>query len=433
MIRIQSFALGVGALLLVSGMGGCAGSSKSKPPAGTQGSTARVWQPSPPSPGNPPVAVVNGRYITRHDVDSVLSTAPAGVREDYLKDPEQYKGLVERIVNQEAMYQAAMKAGTDRSKGYLSDLEGQQRQLLLRHYYQDALSALPAIADSTVRRYYNEHPAEFNIPGRARVRHIQVATQARAKEVLRKLRTSTWDEVAARYSTDKLTAKNGGILGFVTNDTAIVPGIGNAPAVVAASFTLKEGETSEPLKTSKGWHVIRADERTETGPQKYEAVQRQIRSNLENQRTEHFQTDLVASLQKEYGVRILSDSLQSAMAPALKPADLFARAQATESPTERIGIFQQLVREYPNDKSATQASFMIGFTYAEELKNYSEARKAFESFIAKYPQSDLVASAKWMIENMEHGVPPPSVGMPDTLIMKSGGLGAPPGGTNSRP
>src|SRR6266850_130839 len=363
MIRIQSFALGVGALLLVSGMGGCAGSSRSKPPAGTQGSTARVWQPSPPSPGNPPVAVVNGRYITRHDVDSVLATAPAGVREDYLKDPEQYKGLVERIVNQEAMYQAA--------------------------------------------------------------------TQARAKEVLRKLRTSTWDEVAARYSTDKLTAKNGGILGFVTNDTAIVPGIGNAPAVVAAAFKLKEGETSEPLKSSKGWHVIRADERAETGPQKYEAVQRQIRSNLENQRTEHFQTDLIASLQKEYGVRILSDSLQSPMAPALKPADLFARAQATESPAERIGIFQQLVREYPDDKSATQASFMIGFTYAEEMKNYPEARKAFVSFIAKYPQSDLVTSAKWMIENMEHGVPPPSVGMPDTLIMKGGGLGAPPGGTNS--
>ena len=73
---------------------------------------------------------------------------------------------------------------------------------------------------------------------------------------------------------------------------------------------------------------------------------------------------------------------------------------------------------------------MIGFTYAEELKNFTEARKAFQSFIEKYPQSDLVASAKWMIENMEHGVPPPSVGMPDTLFMKSGGT---PGGSNSRP
>src|SRR6266850_4052675 len=113
MIRIQSFALGVVTLLLVSGMGGCAGSSKSKPP----GATTRVWQPRQPGPSNPPVAVVNGRYITRHDVDSVLATAPVAVREDYYKDPDQYKQLVERIVNQEAMYQAAMKAGTDKTRG----------------------------------------------------------------------------------------------------------------------------------------------------------------------------------------------------------------------------------------------------------------------------------------------------------------------------
>lgn len=432
MIRIRSLLLGAAAVLLVLGMGGCAGSSKSRPPAGAPGPGTHVWQPSQPSRTNPPVAIVNGRYITRHDVDSVLATAPPSIREDYLRDPDQYKQLVERLANQEAMYQAAIKAGTDRDPSYVADLQAQQRQLLLRRYYQNALSALPAIPDSTVRRYYDEHPAEFSIPGRARVRHIQVATRARAKEVIRKLGTTPWDEVAAQSSTDKLTAKNGGILGFVTNDTAIVPGIGNAPAVVAAAFKLKEGETSEPLKSPKGWHVIRADERTETGPQKYEAVQRQIRTNLENQRTEHFQEDLVNSLKKEYGIKILEDSLQNAMAPALKPADLFARAQATENPQERIAIFQQVVREYPDDKAATQAAFMVGFTYAEEMKDYPEAKKAFQSFIAKYPQSDLITSAKWMLENMEHGVPPPSVGMPDTLYMKSGS-GAPPGGSNSRP
>src|SRR5205814_3070864 len=106
-------------------------------------------------------------------------------------------------------------------RGYIAEVAGQRRQVRLRHSSQSALSALPALSDTTVRRYYDQHPTEFNIPGRARVRHIQVATRARAKEVIRKLGKATWDEVAARYSTDKLTAKNGGILGFVTNDTAI--------------------------------------------------------------------------------------------------------------------------------------------------------------------------------------------------------------------
>ena len=433
MIRIRSFLLGFASLLIVSGLMSCAGSSGGRRPSSSEAPAGgpQEWRPAPPGPHNPAVGIVNGRYITRHDVDSVLATAPPSIREDYQKDPEQYKQLVERIANQEAMYQAAMKAGTDRSPGYVSDVRAQERQLLLRHYYQNAMSALPAIPDSAVRTYYDQHPAEFNLPGRARVRHIQVATQARAKEVLRKLGTSTWEEVAARYSTDKLTAKNGGVLGYVTNDTPVVPGIGSAPALVAAAFKLKEGETSEPLKSPKGWHVIRADERTETGPQKFEVVAKQIRTNLENQRTEHFQEDLVNSLKKEYGVTVFEDSLQKAMAPVLKPADLFARAQATDNPRERVALFQKVVRDYPEDKSAVQAAFMIGFTYAEELKDYPAARAAFQSFIAKYPQSDLVASAKWMMENMEHGVPPPSVGIPDTLLLKQSG--SPPGGSDSRP
>ncbi len=432
MIRIRTFFPGIASLLLVGGVVSCAGSSGGKKPSGAQTQGAKVWQPAQPGPENPAVAKVNGRYITRHDVDSVLATAPQGIRDDYQKNPEQYQQLVERIANQEAMYRAALKAGIDKDPSYLSELRSEERQLLLRHYYQNALGALPAIPDSAVKRYYDEHPSEFKVPGHVRVRHIQVATRAKAKEVLRRLGAETWDRVAARYSTDKTTAENGGMLGYITNDTPVVTGLGTAPAIVAAAFQLKEGETSEPLKSPKGWHVIRVDEKTESGPQKFEAVKRQIRSNLESQRTEHFQEDLVNSLKREYGVVVFTDSLQAAMSPKLGAADLFARAQNTENPGERIELFRQIVRRYPQDKSATQAAFMIGFTYAEELKDFPAAREAFQSFLTKYPQSDLVASAKWMMENMEHGVPPPSVGIPDTLQIHVT-PGTAPGGSSSRP
>ena len=91
-------------------------------------------------------------------------------------------------------------------------------------------------------------------------------------------------------------------------------------------------------------------------------------------------------------------------------ADLFAKAQAEVSPRDRIELFEGIVSRFPNDKSAVQAAFMIGFTYSEELKDYPAARKAFEKFIREHPDSDLVSSAKWMLANMGTGATPPGLG-----------------------
>jgi outer membrane protein assembly factor BamD (BamD/ComL family) len=107
------------------------------------------------------------------------------------------------------------------------------------------------------------------------------------------------------------------------------------------------------------------------------------------------------------------------MKPILSPAELFAKAQTAVTPTDRIALFRRVVTEFPQDKSAVQAAFMIGFTYAEELKDFPNARTSFQDFIRKYPKSDLVSSAHWMLDNMEHSVPPPEVGLPDSLTFES--------------
>jgi hypothetical protein len=325
---------------------------------------------------------------------------------------------VERIVQQQTVFLAARKSGIESDSAYRADVAATERQLLMKHYYQKTVQSLPAIPDSSVRAYYDAHPTEFATPGHVRVRHILVPTQARARDVRKRLLTVSWEQVCARYSTDKVTAKSGGVLGFVNSDTDLVPGVGKAPAIVAAAFQLKEGETSEPLKSERGWHIIRADQKAEAGPQPYASVEHQIRGNLETERSEHFQQALLDSLKRAYHVVIFSDSIEVAMKPMRTPAQLFSSAQAAVRPQERIDLFREVVTRYPKDKSAVQADFMIGFTYAEELKDFPAARAAFQEFIRKYPKSDLVASANWMLENMEHSAPPPEVGMPDTLQLE---------------
>src|SRR5258705_6956101 len=214
MMRHRPLFLSVAALLLTLGLWSCAGSSGGK----AEAKGPKAWSPAPYDPLNPTLAMVAGRPVTRRDVDSVLATAPASIREDYLSDPEQYKMLVDRIVQQKIIYLAARSAGVESDSGYRADVANQERQLLMKHYYQKVVTSLPPISDSAVRQYFDSHPTEVAMPGRVRVRHILVPTRARALEVRKRLLNTSWENVCARYSTDKVTAKSGGILGFVASD-----------------------------------------------------------------------------------------------------------------------------------------------------------------------------------------------------------------------
>lgn len=84
------------------------------------------------------------------------------------------------------------------------------------------------------------------------VRHILVADQDVAQEVIEKLKNDgDWAALAAEYSTDTSNKDNGGDLGWIgMND-------GYIEEFKDAAFALNEsGEISEPIETSFGWHVI---------------------------------------------------------------------------------------------------------------------------------------------------------------------------------
>ena len=84
------------------------------------------------------------------------------------------------------------------------------------------------------------------------VRHILVDSEDIAKEVISKLDAGeSWADLAAEYSTDDANKDNGGDLGWIGRIDSY------DPAFLDAAFALNEdGEISEPVQSSFGWHVI---------------------------------------------------------------------------------------------------------------------------------------------------------------------------------
>ena len=71
-----------------------------------------------------------------------------------------------------------------------------------------------------------------------------------------------------------------------------------------------------------------------------------------------------------------------------------------ESMKKALGCYQKLFDDYPKDERAPKSLFMTGFINANELKNLEAARKAYQSFLEKFPNHELMASAKTELENL---------------------------------
>ena len=395
----------VAALLAAAVAAGCGGSSKTHPAVGGSGASSKVWHPGVPDSLGPVVAVVGSRKIRAHEVDSLIATAPPQMQAQ-LHEPEGYKNVVERIVQEEAIYLGAVRAGMENDPAYRAAAAKSARETMMRMYYQRRAAGFPTASDSAIQAYYQAHQSDFEIPARVRVRHIQVATKSKAASLRKKLQGGAlWDALARHNSTDKVTASNGGILGFITPQTSYVPGVGNAPNIVKVAFELKENETSQPVESDKGWHLIRVDQSEPAKVQPLEQVRMNIEGTLGQDIQQASTKAFIDSLKTAAGATMFEDSIAAAVRPAESCQDMFKKAQTAATPNDRIDGYRRVVNLCPDDSIAVQAAFMVGFTYAEELEQYDHARAEFKAFLAKYPNSELAKSATWMMENMDKPAP----------------------------
>jgi len=143
--------------------------------------------------------------------------------------------------------------------------------------------------------------------GEVRVAHIMVkagmdatdsaraAAKLKIDEIYAKLKAGDkFEDLVIKFSEDKGSAKNAGLL----------PPFGTGrmvPEFEKASFELKnDGDFSEPVKTSYGWHIIKRIER-KTVPafdQKKNELKTQI---ARDSRSEVSKNSMIARIKKEYG------------------------------------------------------------------------------------------------------------------------------------
>jgi peptidyl-prolyl cis-trans isomerase D len=137
-----------------------------------------------------------------------------------------------------------------------------------------------------VRDLYVENKDRYVEPERRRARHILVADEAKAKEILSKLQSGAdFAALAKQFSTDTGSAGQGGELGLSDRSAFVAP-------FAEALFSMQSGELRGPVKTEFGYHLIRLDEIVAGRVRSFE----EVRAELETQYRQNAAADSFAEL-----------------------------------------------------------------------------------------------------------------------------------------
>lgn len=239
---------------------------------------------------NEVVARVNGNDITRADV--AVAEEMYGSQLDAMPGDAKLSVIVDILIEMRVAADAARAAGVESQEDYKRQLAFFEQQTLRAIFMEKQVA--DSVSAEAVRQIYDQQVASMPTVAERRLRHILVATEAEANEVIAALAAGgSFAELAAERSLDAMSKVNGGDLGFVAEGQTV-------PEIDKAAAGLQAGEfTREPVQSAFGFHVVQLEESRDRPPPAFGSVEPQIRQSLQAAAERRIASELRAKAQVE--------------------------------------------------------------------------------------------------------------------------------------
>jgi peptidyl-prolyl cis-trans isomerase C len=257
------------------------------------------------------VAKVDDSVITVGDVQERINKQSPFVRARYTSN-EKKKEFLDSLIRFEVMANEAKRRGYDEDPEVLRVMKQQMISKFLQKDFESKLK-VEDVPDAEVEKYYAEHPAEFNQKDEVRVSEVVVKDKAKADKAFAEAKTlpkvpavaptpeqKQFKDIVNKYSDDDDSKQRGGDLGFFDKDSTRYP-----KPIVEAAFKLAEvGDVAQPIKTDKGWVVIRLTQKRPGFSRPLAEVKRQIQQRLFRDTRTKAMDNFVAELKKKSAIEI---------------------------------------------------------------------------------------------------------------------------------
>jgi peptidyl-prolyl cis-trans isomerase SurA len=209
----------------------------------------------------------------------------------YTLSDTQFKGVVDNIrkenkIETDEQFQAALKAENLSMADLRRNLE---RSMIFQRVQQNEVLAKIGVTDDEAKKYYEAHLKEFTtsptvtlreilvaVPGDPKVLNVAAdeAAKAKADEIRTRVTAGgeNFEKLAAEIS-DSPSKANAGLLGPLSvNDLS--------PDLRRLAESMKAGDVSEPVRTTRGYQLLKLEAITATNTMTLEQAREQISEHV---------------------------------------------------------------------------------------------------------------------------------------------------------
>lgn len=241
-----------------------------------------------------PLGLAGSTFVTDHDLDNVIRLQ------------EQQRDVA--FINFSAKSFENSADATDEAIALYYEANRERfmtpEQVIVEYIELDAanLGKGEALTDEQLHQYYENNISQYSSPEERQARHILIQipegadeaavneAHTKAEALLKRIRAGeSFADLAKANSDDPGSAENGGDLGQFGRGIM-------EPDFEKAAFALKEGEVSEPVLTSFGYHLIKLEKIVAGDKKPFESVKAEIEAQMKREAGEKEFFDLSEKL-----------------------------------------------------------------------------------------------------------------------------------------
>lgn len=254
------------------------------------------------------VAKVENLSITKEEVNERINAYPPQLQQELQKKENKVR-VLDQMVDELVLYKAAQDEGLHKTDEFDQQLENAKRQILINMLIRKKVDENLQVSNEEMEQLYQQNVARFPDVEFRKVRHIQVATEAEAREIRSQLMANrsrtTFARLAQEKSQDKDTSAQGGELPWFTQGQFV-------KSFEDAAFALKnKSDISPVIQTDLGYHIIMLDDvKQDKLPMNDPRVQAQLRQALGSQKKQQLTNEYLETLKKDMTIQKYADKLE---------------------------------------------------------------------------------------------------------------------------
>lgn len=241
---------------------------------------------------NEVLAKVGNKSLTREDLRDFQASMPPEYAQQLASLGEEV--IVEELINQELLYQDALANKIQDSEAYKAEMDKLSKEVLKGMAINEVLMKAEPSQDES-ESFYNENKESFVRPEQVAASHILVENLEEATAIKKQLdEGGNFSQLALEKSTCP-SKENGGALGLFEKGKMV-------PEFEEVAFKMQVGETSQPVKTQFGYHIIQVDNKTSEGRKTFEEALPEIVEQLRSQKQQEAYAGYMEELRKKFPV-----------------------------------------------------------------------------------------------------------------------------------